>query len=281
LNDIPIVMITTSDEDTVRYAALEAGATDFLKKPIDPIEVKSRLKNLLKLREAQNRLRDQAAWLADEVAKATRALAEREEEIIQRLSRAVEYRDTDTGLHVLRVAQYCRVIAEAIGLNEEQCRTIYLASPMHDVGKIAVTDTILLKPGKLSPEERQIIEQHTLHGGKILADSNSDLIKAAAEIAVCHHERWDGKGYPRGIQGAEIPLFARIAAVADVFDALTTERPYKRAWSPDEAKAHMLAEAGKHFDPDCVAAFVSRWDDVVSICNEHSSRASEHKAQVA
>jgi response regulator RpfG family c-di-GMP phosphodiesterase len=271
LSDLPMVMITSSDQSTVRYAALEAGATDFLKKPIDPIEVKSRLRNLLKLRDAQNKLRDRASWLAAEVKEATRALAEREQEIIFRLSRATEYRDTETGSHVIRMARYCLLIAESMGLDPDACRTLYLAAPMHDVGKIGVSDTILLKPAMLSDAERATMEQHVLHGNKILGGSDSELMKAAAEIALCHHERWNGSGYPRGLRGTDIPLFARIAAVADVFDALTTERPYKRAWTANEAKAHLLENAGEHFDPTCVSAFLARWHDVMAICSKDAS----------
>jgi putative two-component system response regulator len=266
LHDIPIVMVTASEQTAVRYAALDAGATDFLRKPVDPVEVKARLKNLFKLRETQNELRDRCAGLADEVLAATRELLDREEEIIYRLSRAAEYRDTDTGAHIARMASYCRLIAEALGLDQRQCRSIYLAAPMHDIGKIAVADSILLKPGRLTDGERALMELHTLHGHKILADSKLPLIRQAAEIAVSHHERWDGTGYPKGLRGTEIPLFARIAAIADVFDALTSERPYKPAWSADKAKAYIIEGSGTHFDPACVEAFCSRWSDVITIC---------------
>ena len=265
VSDLPIVIVTTSDERSVRTAALDAGAADFVTKPIDPAEVKSRVRNILRLRDSQNKLKDKAAWLAEEVRKATAALTAREEEVIIRLSRAAEFRDSDTGAHIIRMAKYCRLIAGALGLDQEACRTLYLAAPMHDVGKIAIGDAILLKPGKLSPEERAVMEQHTTYGFKILADSNSELIRVAAEIALCHHERWDGSGYPRGIAGEEIPLFARIAAVADVFDALTSERSYKQAWSPQQAAVHLSENSGKHFDPTCVAAFLRQWDDVLRI----------------
>jgi len=263
LEDIPIIFVTASG--SIRQGALDAGATDFLTKPMDPAEAKSRIKNMLKLRESQNVLRDRAAWLGEEVTKATAALAAREEEIILRLSRAAEYRDTDTGQHIVRMAQYCRLIGQALELDEESCRSLYLAAPMHDLGKIAISDAILLKAGKLSPEERLVMEQHTTLGFEILFDSDCELIKIGAEIARSHHERWDGTGYPRGLRGAEIPLFGRIAAVADVFDALTSERPYKRAWTADEALAYLLEQASKHFDPLCVEAFVRRWDEVLAI----------------
>ncbi len=274
--DLPIVMVTASDQSAIRYAALNAGATDFLRKPIDAIEVKARLRNLLKLREAQNKLRDKVSWLADEVATATRELVEREEEIIYRLSRAAEYRDTETGSHIARMARYCLLIAEGMGLGADQCRTLYLAAPMHDIGKIAVADSILLKPGKLSPEERAVMEHHTLHGYKILADSKSPLISIAAEIAVSHHEWWDGTGYPNRRQGSEIPLFGRIAAIADVFDALTSERPYKPAWPAEEARQAIIDASGTHFDPECVTAFLSRWEDVLMVM---ASGEGEHDAK--
>ena len=264
--EIPIVMVTTSDEREVRLAALDAGATDFLTKPIDVAEVTSRVRNMLRLRDSQKKLADKAAWLEAEVRKATSALAQREEEIILRLSRASEHRDTETGFHILRMARYCRLIAESLGLGETECHDIYLAAPMHDVGKIAVNDAILLKPGLLTPAERLSMQEHTTSGYEILAGSDSELIQLAAEIARCHHERWDGTGYPRGLSGTAIPLYARIAAVADVFDALTSERPYKRAWSPDEARAYIRENSGTQFDPDCVTAFLARWDDALAIC---------------
>jgi putative two-component system response regulator len=267
--DLPIVMLT--GRDAIRHAALDAGVTDFLTKPLDTVEVKLRIRNMLKLRESQNKLRDKASWLAEEVRKATSALALREEEIIFRLSRAAEYRDSDTGHHIERMAKYSLLIAEALGLDEEACRSLYLSCPMHDVGKIAIRDAVLLKPGQYSAEERTVMEEHVNHGYEILANSNSALIQTAASIALSHHERWDGTGYPRGLCGTEIPLFARIATVADVFDALTSERPYKRAWSIEEARVYLKETSGKQFDPDCVAAFMRRWNDVLIIHGGHKA----------
>jgi putative two-component system response regulator len=261
--DIPIIMVTATG--SIRYAALEAGATDFLTKPIDPVEAKSRIRNMLRLRDSQNKLAHKAALLAEEVRKATAALAAREEEIIFRLSRAVEYRDPETGHHAVRMAQYCRLLGEALGLNEEFCRNLYLAAPMHDVGKIAVSDAILLKPGDLSAEERAIMERHALCGYEILSGSNCELLKMAAEIARSHHEHWDGSGYPNGLRGPEIPLAARIVAVGDVFDALTSKRPYKSAWTPNMARGNLVENSGQQFDPACVEAFLQRWDDVLVV----------------
>ncbi len=270
--DIPVVMITASDESAVRRSALEFGATDFLRRPVDPVEVKSRLRNLLKLRQAQKELKDRAASLAAEVEAATRIIAQREEEIILRLARAAEFRDTDTGSHIVRVARYSMVLAEDLGLDGEMCRLIYLAAPMHDVGKIGVSDTVLLKPGRLTAEERVLIEKHAAFGEEILSGSNSSLIEVAREIAGSHHERWDGRGYPRGLKGMDIPISGRITAVADVFDALTSERPYKRAWSLEEARAAIIEGSGSQFDPDCVAAFQRCWDAIVAI---HADNAGE------
>lgn len=263
--DVPMVMITGSDDSAIRYQALEMGVTDFLRKPIDVAEVKARLRNLLKLRDALATLRDRTDWLDREVRRATEALAQREEEVIIRLSRAAEYRDADTGAHIVRMASYCRIIGEGLGLESERCQTLFLASPMHDIGKIAVSDAILLKPGKLSDEERSAMEMHTLHGFQILSGSDSELIRHAAEIAVSHHERWDGTGYPARVAGGNIPQFGRIAAVADVFDALTSARPYKKAWTAQDALAYLKACAGQHFDPVCVQAFTDRFDEVLAV----------------
>lgn len=263
--DVPMVMMSSCEESAVLYKALDMGVTDFLRKPIDAIEVKARLRNLLKLREAQSRLQHRVTWLDEEVRRATRKLAAREEEIILRLCRAAESRDGDTGAHIQRMASYCRLIGEALDLGEAQCQTLTLAAPMHDIGKIAVSDAILLKPGKLTSEERAMMELHTLYGFQILSGSDSDLIKCAADIAATHHERWDGTGYPARSREDEIPLFGRIAAVADVFDALTSERPYKKAWSPEDAMAYLKACSGQQFDPQCVNAFASRWQAALGI----------------
>lgn len=267
-DDVPVVMVTTVDQREVCYAALEAGATDFLTKPIDMAEVKARLRNLVKLRDLQNRTRDRASWLGEEVRKATSEMASLEEEIILRLSRAAEYRDNDTGAHVLRVARASREIAEELGMNTQFCRDVYLAAPMHDVGKIAVPDAILRKPGLLTPEERREMETHSEVGANILAGSESRLIRLAAEIAATHHERWDGSGYPRGLSGTNIPISGRIVAVADVFDALISERPYKSAWPLEKAADFIVQNAGTMFDPAVVRAFQNRKPRIIRIVED-------------
>jgi len=263
--EIPFVMITSIESDEVRMKALEAGATDFLPKRPQSLEMQVRLRNLIRLGLAVRKLNDRAADLASEVAAATRKLQEREEEIILRLALAVEYRDNDTGEHTLRVARYSRVIAEQLGLSPRLCRDIYLAAPLHDVGKVAIPDRILLKPGRLDADEMAIIRTHAAIGAHILADSHCELIQIGAEIAAGHHERWDGSGYPIGLRGADIPIAARVVAVADVFDALTTKRPYKEAMPLADARRYLEDKKGIEFDPTCVEAFLARWDEVEAI----------------
>lgn len=262
---IPIVMVTSSVSATARMQALEAGATDFLPKSPDAAELTVRIRNMINLSLAQRRLNDHAAGLVREVKTATRALLEREEEMILRLSLAVEYRDNDTGGHTLRVARYSHLLAEELGLPAAACRSIYLAAPLHDVGKVAIPDAILLKPGRLDPDEFAVIEGHAAIGERILGGSTCDLIELASEIAGAHHERWDGTGYPNRIAGRLIPLAARIVAIADVFDALTTDRPYKTAMSSEEAFAYIARERGRHFDPTCADAFLAARVKVLAV----------------
>jgi putative two-component system response regulator len=279
--DIPLVMITSIESDEVKMQALQAGATDFLPKRPQSLEMKVRLRNLIRLGLASRRLSDRAAHLASEVAAATRKLQEREEEIILRLALAVEYRDNDTGEHTLRVARYSRLIAEGLGLPPRFCRDIYLAAPLHDVGKVAIPDRILLKPGRLDEQEMAVIRTHAAIGGRILADSGCELIQIGATIAASHHERWDGSGYPRGLKGEAIPIEGRVVAVADVFDALTTKRPYKEAMPLLAARQYLSDKKGREFDPACVDAFLSRWDEVVAIAESVNARrvAAEMPAQ--
>ena len=264
--DIPIVMVTSIESDDVRMKALEAGATDFVSKRPQALEMTVRLRNLVRLGLAARKLNDRAAHLAGEVTIATAKLQEREEEIILRLALAVEYRDNDTGEHTLRVAKYSRIIAEQLGLPPRLCRDIYLAAPLHDVGKVAIPDRVLLKPGRLNDEEMAVIRTHAAIGGRILADSHCELIQLGATIACAHHERWDGSGYPNGLRQLQIPIAARIVTVADVFDALTTKRPYKEAMPLLIARDYLEEKREREFDPACVDAFLSRWDEVAEIC---------------
>lgn len=272
---VPMVMVTSDIDKAIRIEAIRVGANDFLTKPFDPIELKARITNLLALRGAQVELADHANRLSREVAKATAHLLAREEEIIWRLARAIEYRDGDTGEHVSRVAQISQIIGQGLGLTPQHCRMVYLAAPLHDIGKIAIADAILSKPGKLTAEEMARMREHVTIGARILADADSDLIRTAELIAQSHHEKWDGTGYPNGISGAAIPIEARIVALADVFDALCSERPYKRAWPIDEAYAEILRCSGTHFDPACVASFQSRWCEISALMGSEPIELAE------
>jgi len=268
--DIPIMMITIVSEKSVRYDALEAGATAFLTRPIDQIECRTSCHNLLKLHEQQSIIQDRADWLARQVEVATQQIAARERETLLRLAKAGEYRDKTTGFHVVRMAKYARQIAEALGLSERECEEIEYAAPMHDIGKIGIEDSILLKPGKFEQAEWSVMQTHTTIGHAILSDSQSRYIQTGSIIALNHHERFDGTGYPSGLAGKNIPLVARIVAVADVYDALVSTRPYKQAWSVDDAQDYLEKHAGTQFDPLCVEAFFERIDNVHSIQSDLS-----------
>jgi len=268
LTDVPVIIVTVVEDRQIRYLALENGATDFLTRPIDPQECRARCLNLLALRRSQKALSDRAQWLEDQVQLATREVRTRERETLMKLAKAGEYRDEDTGNHIIRMSKYARLIAEELKLNAMECDEIEAASPMHDIGKIGIPDQILLKPGRHTAAETEIMRRHPLIGHGILADSPSRFLQMGAVIALGHHEKFDGSGYPQGLAGEAIPLPARIAAVADVFDALTSKRPYKQAWTFQEALTFIQSESGKHFDPACVRAFELRIDAVAVIMRE-------------
>lgn len=263
--DTPIIMITANNQSSVRYSALEAGTNDFLTKPIDRTEFLSRSRNMLALRQSQLALANRADWLAAEVAKATAEIKAREYDTIVRLSKAAEYRDPETGLHILRMARYSHIIGQQLGLPADELELLLQAAPMHDIGKVGTPDHILLKPGRLDDNEMQIMRQHARIGFDILCDSDSALLQMAATIAHSHHEKYDGSGYPEGLAAEQIPLVGRIVAVADVFDALTSVRPYKPAWELTRAVNFMHEQRGRHFDPHCLDAFFARWPDILAI----------------
>ena len=265
---VPVMMITVVTDRQVRHDALEAGATAFLTRPIDPIECGTSCRNLLKLQEQQSIIQDKADWLARQVELATRQIIAREHETLLRLARAGEYRDEETGNHVFRMARYARQVAEELGLSAEECEDIEYSAPMHDIGKIGIPDEILLKPGSFDEEQWEIMKQHTVIGHSILSNSESRYMKMGAVIALNHHEKYDGSGYPSGLAGEEIPLVARIVAVADVFDALMSNRPYKKAWPLEKALQLLRDESGGHFDPQCVDAFFARIDQILAIREE-------------
>ncbi|SFU98054.1 HD domain-containing phosphohydrolase [Pseudoduganella namucuonensis] len=254
----PVLMVTASMDVEVRHRALENGASDFLIKPIDKVEFLARTRNMLQLRRA-------TVGLRAEVGKATAELRAREQETIMLLARASEYRDPETGAHILRMAHYSQLIAAELGLSEQEQEDILNAAPMHDVGKVGTPDHILLKPGRLNEEEMIVMRQHARMGYDILKGSQARMLQLAADIALTHHERYDGAGYPNGRAGEDIPLAGRIVAVADVFDALTSRRPYKAPWTMEAARRYLEENSGGHFDPRCVAALLARWDAVREI----------------
>lgn len=267
--EVPVLMVTADHEREVRYRALESGATDFLTKPVDRMEFLSRVKNMLALRKSHLALSNRAATLAEEVKKATAEIQNREKETVMRLAKAAEYRDPETGAHILRMAHYSLIIARNLGLSEDEQEMILQAAPMHDLGKLGTPDHILLKPGRLTPEEMEIMKRHARDGFDILNGSASPMLQMAATIALSHHEKYDGSGYPDGVRGEDIPLVGRIVAVADVFDALTSERPYKKAWEVERAVGLLKEGAGSHFDPSCVEAFLRGWDAVTAVRNKY------------
>jgi response regulator RpfG family c-di-GMP phosphodiesterase len=266
--NIPIVMITSiSDNEQLKLNAIEAGATEFLTKPLNGSEFIARITNLAKLRNYQIMLKDKALLLENEVKTATQNLVKREFETLIVLGNAAEHKDPETGNHVSRVAHYSRMLAMLLGEKDEQQEIILNAAPLHDVGKIGIPDSILLKPDKLSKEEWNIMRTHPTIGYEILKNTESPYLKAGAVIAKTHHEKYNGSGYPEGLKGEEIHLFGRIVAIADVFDALTVKRPYKDPWPFDKAIDLVKEESGKQFDPVIVDLFLKNLSRVKKISN--------------
>jgi putative two-component system response regulator len=253
---IAFLVLTADATDETKRRALSLGARDFLTKPLDRVELLLRVRNLLQVEELQDRLFEQNANLEDEVAERMRDLEQARLEILERLALAAEYRDDDTQEHAWRIGRTCALIAIGLGLPDREVELIRRAAPLHDIGKVGIPDAVLLKPGKLTDEEFETIKTHTTMGAEILSGSRSSLLVMAEQIALTHHERWDGQGYPHGLHGEQIPLPGRIVAVADVFDALTHERPYKRAWPVPEALAEIRQQVGRQFDPDVLQAFL-------------------------
>src|SRR6188508_2094700 len=272
---VPMVMVTVHDDRKVRYAALDAGITDFLTKPVDARECLARCRNLLTLRRQQLALEDRRRLLEHMVEDATREVKEREKETLLRLARAGEFRDEETGYHLIRMSRYSRLIANALALERDEAETIELAAPLHDIGKIGIPDGILLKPARLDETEWSTMQRHPVIGHEILKGSASKYVRMGALIALGHHERYDGKGYPSGLDGDHIPLCARIVAVADVYDALTSVRPYKKAWKSDEALDYIKAQRGKHFDPRLVDAFLGVSERVLEVQRDLQDPALE------
>lgn len=241
---IPVIFVTALADAANEEAGLNLGAADYITKPFNPQIIRARARTHLSLVHA-------------------REVLETRLQIVHSLGRAAEYKDNETGLHVRRMSEYVHIVARALGYSEHDADELLHAAPMHDIGKIGVPDAILTKPGKLTPAEWAIMRQHTVIGARILGDHPSGLLRMAAKIALNHHERWDGAGYPNGLAGEDIPHAARIVAIADVFDALTSVRPYKPAWSVEEAVALIRSESGRHFDPEVAAAFLDSLPQVL------------------
>jgi two-component system response regulator RpfG len=270
--DVPIVVITVVDDRRVRYEALEAGATDFLIKPLDEHETRARCANLLELRRHKIVLSDQARVLQYQVDKSVAEIHERELETLSKLAKAGEFRDRTTGNHLTRMAKYSALIGTNLGLAAETVHVMEFAAPMHDIGKIGIPDAILLKGGPLTPEEDLVMKSHPRIGYDILKGSPSKYLAMGAIIALGHHEKYDGSGYPTGMHGEDIPIVARIVAAADVFDALVSERPYKHAWTVDDGLAYLLSQRGKHFDANVVDAFLANKDRVWEIQGQYADK---------
>ncbi|HEV7589096.1 MAG TPA: HD domain-containing phosphohydrolase, partial [Longimicrobium sp.] len=253
---LPILMVSGDLTPEARREALSRGAKDFLAKPWNPDEALLRIGSLLETRRLHLEVRMQNRFLEEKVRERTRELDLAHLESLERLARAGEYRDDDTGQHTRRVGDLAAALAAAVGQDADTVEMLRRAAALHDLGKIGIPDGVLLKPGRLTPEERACIETHTTIGAQILAHGRSRLMHLAERIALCHHERWDGAGYPRRLRGDEIPLEARIVALADVFDALSHDRAYRAAWPPDAVLAEIAREAGGHFDPALAAAFL-------------------------
>jgi two-component system, response regulator RpfG len=260
--DIPIMMITIMKERKILYEALENGVNDFLNKPLDKTEYKSKCKNLLSLGLNQSKLKKRSKYLTQIVNASTDEILNREQETLNRLTKACAYKDCITGEHLQRIGRISYILAFELGLDESNAEILKTASPLHDIGKLAIPDKILLKKGKLTADEFNEMKTHTTIGHDILHDSPSPFLQIGALIALNHHEKYDGTGYPNGIAGDEIPIEARIVTVADVFDSLTNDRPYKTAWPLNETLDYIKNEKGKHLDPDCVDALLSKIDEI-------------------
>lgn len=266
----PVIVLTAQHSRDFLIKALESGARDYLTKPFERIELLMRVRNHLVAQLDHLAMHDRKQALEMQVKSRTAELEDTRLQVVQRLGMAAEYRDEETGNHILRMSHSAKLLAEAIGWDEYQSDLILHASPMHDIGKIGIPDNILLKPGKFEPDEWTIMKTHAEIGGKLLAGDDSDLMKMAQDIAMGHHEKWDGSGYPKGLSGTAIPESARIAAVCDVFDALTSVRPYKKAWTIKDATQLLIDSKDQHFEGRIVDAFIENLPKVLAIREQFS-----------
>lgn len=282
----PVLVLTAQHAQEFRQRALDAGARDYVTKPFDADELISRVTNLLEVHQASKYMTRENAILDERVRQRTqdlevahKLLHESRLQVVRRLGRAAEYRDNETGLHIIRMSKMAALLAKKAGMSDDECDLVLNAAPMHDIGKIGIPDHILLKPGKFEPDEWEIMKTHAQIGANILGGDDSPLMNMASDIALTHHEKWDGSGYPNALKGDDIPLVGRITALTDVFDALTSVRPYKKAWTVEDSVALIKSESGKHFDPTLVEYFLSILDDIVEIKSIHAEPLSEDEAQ--
>lgn len=270
---IPVMVLTAIQDNETRKKALACGAQDFLSKPFDNTEVLTRIRNMIKVRLLHTQIQNHNVILEEQVRQRTRELENTRLEIIRKLGQAAEYRDTETGAHIIRMSRMCAVLGELSGLSSQETELLLNASPMHDVGKIGVPDAIMLKPGRLTADEWRIMTEHTLIGDKLLEGHDHELMNTARQIALTHHEKWDGAGYPKGLKQDAIPLCGRIAALADVFDALTSKRPYKQPYPVEKALAIIHESRGTHFDPNLTDLFLDNIDRFIQIKEKLSDDA--------
>jgi putative two-component system response regulator len=264
---LPILIITAQDE-SIRFKALQSGAKDFLHNPYEHLDVLLKSRNIIEVRLLYNQVKNHNVSLEQQVNERIKEIRDTRLEVIQRLAIAAELRDSGAGKHIYRMSRYCQLLALSLGFSKEQGELLLTTSSLHDIGKIAIPDSILLKSSNLTPEEFEIIKTHTSLGAKMLSGSDSVFLKMAETIALNHHEKWDGTGYPHGLNGEDIPLVGRIAAIADVFDALNSQRPYKQAWGFDEALAEIVRLKGTHFDPRLVDAFQNTAKAIKAVYDE-------------
>ncbi|TFW22046.1 two-component system response regulator [Massilia arenosa] len=243
---IPVIFVTALDDHADELEGFDAGAVDYITKPVSPPIVRARVRTHLSLVRLEE-------------------LRETRLEVVRRLGRAAEYKDNETGLHVIRMSHFAQVLARAAGMSEHEAEDVLHAAPMHDIGKIGIPDRILQKPGALDQEEWQVMQSHAQIGADIIGDAQHGMLAVAHKLALTHHERWDGSGYPNGLKGDEIPLEGRIVAIADVFDALTSKRPYKDAWPVERAVDYLREQSGRHFDPQLVQLFIAKLPQILEI----------------
>jgi len=272
---LPILIISEEKDQKVRHLALSSGAKDFIDKPFDPIEVIMRIQNMIQVRLLHKHVHDQNKILEDKVKARTQDLYNTKLDVIERLARAIEYRDSETGMHIIRMSHYAACLAAKVGMSMEECELLLTASPLHDVGKIGIPDSILRKPGPLSPEEWNIMKTHTTIGAELLSGSNSKFLLVGKEIALTHHEKWDGSGYPKGLKGEEIPLIGRICCLCDVFDALMTKRPYKEAWIMEDTLKEIEKGANTLFEASLVKDFLEILPQIKHIREKYNDQIPE------